>query len=57
MELSDGGHGGDALAPELRELFPLGRVDVDETVHIADAETLDVVLGLGLPLGSEAGGS
>lgn len=54
MELRNGRDGGDAFAAELGQLFALGRVDVDEAVHVADAEPLHVVRGTELPLGAEA---
>jgi len=52
MELRDGWNGGDAFAAQLRELLSLRCVYVHEAVHVADAEALDAVLGVLLPLGS-----
>lgn len=54
MELGDRGHGRDAFTAQLRQLLALGRVDVDEAVHVADAEALDAVAGELLPLGAES---
>lgn len=53
MELRDGRHSADALAAELGDLLPFARVDVDEAIHVADAEALDAVLRLQLPLSSQ----
>lgn len=47
-------HSRDALAAELGELVAGGAVDVDEAVHVADAEALDGGLRVCLPLGAEA---
>jgi hypothetical protein len=44
---------GDALAIKLGELVTRGTVDVDEAVHISDAETLNGRLWVLLPLGAE----
>lgn len=52
MKLRNGGHGRDALAAQLRHLLASPRVHVDEAVHVADAEALDAVRGLQLPLGA-----
>lgn len=55
VELRHGRHGGDgALAAELRQLRPVRGVDVDEAVHVADAEAVDGVRGVEVPLGTEA---
>lgn len=54
MELGDRRHSGDALAAQLSELLSFGGVDVDEAVHVPDAETVDRVGWVALPLGSEA---
>ena len=50
VELCDGGDSSDAIATQLRKLLTLGCVDVDEAVHVADAEALHAVLWLLLPL-------
>lgn len=55
MELRHGGDGGDGVAAELGQLVAAGGVDVDEAVHVADAEALDRGRGVELPLGAEAG--
>ena len=54
MELRHGRYGGDTIATQLRQLFAGSGVDVDEAVHVADAEALDGVSGTELPLGAEA---
>lgn len=54
MELRDRRHGRDAVPAQLRQLLAFGCVDVDEAVHVADAEALDRVRGAQLPLGAEA---
>ena len=57
MKLRHGRHSRDTLAAQLRHLLALGGVDVDEAVHIADAEALrggERVRGE-VPLGAEAG--
>ena len=53
MELSHGRHGGDAFAAQLRQLLSVGGVDVDEAVHVADAEAVDRIGRVELPLGAE----
>ena len=53
MELSHRGHGGDVIAAQLGQLFARSRVDVDEAVHVADAEALHAVRGRELPLWSK----
>lgn len=55
MEDRHGRHGSDAVASELRELVARAAVDVYESVHVSDAETLDGGLRVLLPLGAEAG--
>ena len=52
MELGHRRHSSDAIAAQLRQLLSLTSVDVDEAIHIADAETLYVVSGELLPLRS-----
>jgi hypothetical protein len=52
METRHCWHGGDAVASELRKLLTLCCVNVDKAVHVADAETLDTILGVFLPLRS-----
>lgn len=54
MHHGNGGDGRDAVAAQLGQLVTGGGVDVDEPVHVADAETLDWGLGVLLPLGAEA---
>lgn len=54
MENSHGRHGGDALTIKLGELVARRAVDVDEAVHVSDAEALDGGLRVLLPLGAEA---
>lgn len=49
-------HGGDTVPSELGELVSGRAVDVDEAVHVADAEALDVGLWVLLPLRTEADG-
>lgn len=39
---------------QLRQLLAFGRVDIDEAVHVADAQALDGVWGVELPLGAKA---
>jgi len=56
MKHRHGRHSRDTRTPELGELPALGGVDVDEAVHVADAETLDRGWGVELPLGAETGG-
>jgi len=56
MKLGHRRHSRNALAAQLRQLLAFCGVDIDEAVHVADAEALDVVLGVLLPLCSEAGG-
>jgi len=56
MKLRNRRHSRNPLAPQLRQLLALCCVDIDEAVHVADAEALDVVLGVLLPLCSETGG-
>jgi hypothetical protein len=53
MKLRHGRHRRDALPSQLCQLLPFGCVNVDEAVHVADAETLDRVWGVKLPLGAE----
>lgn len=53
MELRDRRHGRDAIATQLRQLLPFRGVDVDEAVHVPDAEALDAVAGMLLPLRSK----
>lgn len=53
MKLCNRRHSSDTIAPELSYLMAFSRVDVDEAVHVSDDEFLDIVLGAGLPLGSE----
>lgn len=53
MELRNSRHSSDAITPELGQLLPLGGVDIDEAVHVADAEPVDVVPRVELPLRSE----
>lgn len=53
MEDSNGRDSGDAVAAELGQLVAGAAVDVDEAVHVADAEALDGGLGVELPLGAE----
>lgn len=54
MELGDRRDSGDAVAAQLRQLLAGGGVDVDEAVHVADAEALDAVLGGEVPLGPKS---
>ena len=56
MELSDSRHSRDGVASQLRELLAAGAVYIDKTVHVANAETVDRVGGMALPLGSESVG-
>lgn len=53
MKLRNGRHGRDAFTAQLSELFSLGGVDIDETIHVADAEFLDAVWRMELPLWSK----
>lgn len=54
MELSDGRNGGDAVAAKLCQLLAFRSVDVNETIHVANAEPLDGVGRLCLPLSTKA---
>ena len=54
MKLRNSRHGRDALAAQLSQLLPLGGINVDEAVHVADAESLHAVRGMELPLCAEA---
>ena len=54
MKLSHGRHGSDTVSSKLSELLAARGVDVDETIHVAYAETMDGVWGMALPLSSEA---
>jgi len=51
--LRHGRHRRDALPSQVCQLLSFGCVNVDEAVHVADAETLDRVWGVELPLGAE----
>lgn len=53
MELGHSGHGGDVVTAQLGQLATRCRVDVDEAVHVADAEALHPVRGRELPLRSK----
>ena len=53
MKLGHRGHGGDGVTTQLGQLVTRRRVDVDEAVHVADAEALHPVGGRELPLRSE----
>ncbi|GMG02385.1 unnamed protein product [Aspergillus oryzae var. brunneus] len=53
MENCNGGYGSDAVASKLRELVTRTTVDVDKTIHISDAESLDMRLRIYLPLRTE----
>lgn len=55
MELSHRGHGGDVVAAQLGQLGARRGVDVDEAVHVADAEALHPIRGRELPLWSKTG--
>ena len=57
MELRYRWHSRDAIPAQLRQLIPLGGVDVYEPVHVADAETVNGIWRMALPLGSKTGGS
>lgn len=46
----------DTVAAKLGKLISRSAVDVDEAVHVSNAEALDVRLWVQLPLGSETGG-
>jgi hypothetical protein len=52
MELRDGRYSRNAFATKLRQLLAFRGVDIDEAVHVSDAETLDVILRELLPLGT-----
>jgi hypothetical protein len=52
MKLGNSGHRRNSLPPKLRQLLAFRRVDINEAVHVADAEALYVVLRKLLPLGS-----
>lgn len=41
VETSHRWHGGDTITTELGQLIAVGAVDVDEAVHVSDAEALD----------------
>ena len=55
MELRHRRYSCDSITAELRQLRAVSGVDIDEAVHVADAEALDVVGGEELPLGAETG--
>lgn len=55
MELRYCRHSCDALATQLGKLLAIGCVNIDKAIHIADAEALNGVAGLGLPLSSQSG--
>jgi hypothetical protein len=52
MELGHCRYRGDTFTTKLRKLFPLGSVEVNEAVHIANAKALYAVLRELLPLGT-----
>jgi hypothetical protein len=52
VKLCNSRHRRDTLAPQLSQLLSFRRVNINETIHIANAEALDVVLRRLLPLGS-----
>lgn len=55
VELGDGRHGRDVIAAQLGQLVTSRGVDVDEAVHITDAEALHPVRGRKLPLRPKTG--
>jgi hypothetical protein len=54
MEDSYGRYSRNALSSQLGQLLSLHGVDIDETVHISNAEALDIVTGSELPLRTES---
>jgi hypothetical protein len=54
MKHRNSGNSRDTLSTKLRQLLPFRGVDVDEAIHVADAETLDVVARCELPLRTQA---
>jgi|TARA_R110002003_G_scaffold63_7_gene5851 hypothetical protein len=50
MEFGHRWHCSDAFASKLRQLLAFGGVNVDEAVHIANAESLYAILRILLPL-------
>jgi hypothetical protein len=54
MENSNCRHRSNPVTPKLRELVACAAVDIHKTVHVGDTETLDMGLGIQLPLGTEA---
>ena len=50
MKLRNSRHSSDPISSKLRDLLSLGSKDINEAIHVADAESLYAVLGLLLPL-------
>lgn len=50
MELRNSWYSCDTITTQLGELFTLRCVYVDKAIHVADAEALDAVLWVELPL-------
>ena len=44
----------DAITAQLGKLVTTGTVNINESVHVADAELLDMGLRIQLPLGTQA---
>jgi hypothetical protein len=53
MELCYRRYSCDSIATELCQLRAVGGIDVDEAVHVADAEALNIVGGEELPLSAK----
>lgn len=53
MELGHSRHGSDAFAAQLRQLVSVCGVDIDKAIHVTDAEAMDGVGRVELPLGPE----
>ena len=53
VKLCNSRHGRDAISAQLRELLTFGGVDIDKAVHVPNAEAVDAVAGVLLPLCAE----
>lgn len=53
VELRNSRHSRDIGASKLRNLDAVASVDIDKAVHVTNAQTLDTVLRLLMPLGFE----
>lgn len=55
VKLRNSRHGSDARSTQLSQLLASGGVNIDKTIHVADAEPLDIVRRVKLPLSAETG--